>query len=227
MTTDLPKLWLTRSLPAAYKSAEVWARAGCACAISPLLTIVPAKAAPPPPPKNATLIFTSGNGLRFFVDYSDYRGHKIITVGDVTAKAAREAGFDDVISADGTSHDVTEYCLGHLPKDVPVIHCAGAHIRGSVTEDLRAAGYQARRDIYYQTEPAEKLPKLDISQLSYIALYSPLAAKTLASFQPDLSGLTTLSISAATDAELGDMPARRLIAAAPNEAAMLALLRQG
>lgn len=227
MNSDLPKLWLTRSLPVAYDSAENWAKAGCACAVSPLLTVAPPADPPPPPERGTALVFTSRNGVRFFIEYSARRTHDVITVGDATAQAARDAGFANVWSANGTSDDVTKLLMELTPKTTPIIHCAGQHVRGAITQDLLAAGYTARRDVYYRTEPVDYLPNLDLSQLSYIALYSPLAAKTLAAFHPDVSHLTTLSISAATDAALGPLTCRRLIAEAPNEAAMIALLKRG
>jgi len=227
MNESLPKLWLTRSLPAAYKSAEAWAKKGCACAISPLLTIAPPKAAPPLPPKNAVLIFTSSHGVSAFTDLSDSRAHTVITVGDATAATAHAAGFENVTSANGTSEDVTALALKTVPKSTSIIHASAEDVRGRIIEGLLAAGYNARRDIYYRSERVSALPpRLNIKTLSYIALYSPKAAETLAGFAPDLSGVTIISISAATDAALGDIKTQaRLIAAAPNETAMLALLK--
>ena len=69
------------------------------------------------------------------------------------------------------------------------------------------------------------MPNIDLQKLTYIALYSPQAAKTLAGFNPDLSGITMLSISQATDEALGNIKCQsRLIAKSPNETAMLTLL---
>ena len=220
-----PTLWITRSVPAAFKSAEQWALAGCAAAVAPLLKISPPDDMPPLPEKEAALIFTSGNGLDAFKTLTDERRWPVITVGDETARLARETGFKKVSSARGTSEDVTRLIKTKLPKSYSFIHCAGQTVRGSITEDLSAAGYRARRDIYYHSVPVETLPKIDLLHLNYIALYSPLAAKTLASFKPDLSYVTTLSISEATDAALEGLSVKsRLIAETPNETAMLALL---
>ena len=77
----------------------------------------------------------------------------------------------------------------------------------------------------YKSIPVTNLPKMDFAMLDYIALFSPLAAKTLANLKPDLATTTILSISQATDTALGNMQCQsRLIAKAPNETAMLALL---
>ncbi len=228
-----PTLWITRSVPAAFKSAEQWALSGCAAAVAPLLKISPPAHMPPLPEKNAVLIFTSGNGIEAFKTLTDKRDWPVITVGDETARLAREAGFKQVSSAKGTSEDVTRLIQDKLPQDKlsktsAFIHCAGQAVRGAIVEDLSCAGYTARRDIYYQSTPVDALPKIDLGRLNYIALYSPLAAQTLASFKPDLSYTTTLSISAAADAALDGLNVQsRLIAARPNETAMLALLDTG
>jgi len=220
-----PTLWITRSVPAAFKSAEQWALAGCAAAVAPLLKIGPPPDMPPMPQKDAVLIFTSGNGIEAFKTLTDERSWPVVTVGDETARLARDAGFKKISSAKGTSGDVTRLILDKLPKTYSFIHCAGQNVRGTITEDLTKAGYTARRDLYYRSRPVETLPKIDLGHLNYIALYSPLAAQTLASFKPDLSLVTTLSISIATDALLGDLNIKsRLIAKSSTETAMLDLL---
>ena len=218
-------IWITRTLPAAHKSAQAFAHLGLAAAIAPLLLVSPPEDMPAMPPQEALLIFTSANGLSAFCELTDERHWPVVTVGAETAVQARKAGFENVSSADGTSDDVTALVKASASLSTPIIHCAGVHVRGSITQDLRAAGYQARRDLYYRSAPVETLPKIDLSKLNYLALYSPLTAKTLASFKLNLSTVTILSISAATDAALGDLKAQsRLIAKAPNEAAMLDLL---
>ncbi len=218
-------IWITRTLPLAHKSAQAFAHLGLAAAIAPLLWVSPPEHMPEIPPQDAVLIFTSSNGISAFCELTDARHWPVITVGAQTAEQARKAGFENVNSADGTSEDITALVRSSVSASTPIIHCAGVHVRGSITEDLRAAGYQARRDLYYRSAPVDKLPNIDLSKLNYLALYSPLAAKSLASLKPDLTGVTILSISKATDAALGNLKAQaRLIAKAPNEAAMLDLL---
>lgn len=223
MTQD--RIWMTRTLPGAHKSAAAFAQLGLACAVSPLLKVMPASDMPPRPDKDDVLVFTSQNGLRWFCEFTKRRDWRVVTVGDETAAQAQSAGFSAVSSAGGTSADVTTLIKSNFAKGTSIVHCAGKHVRGTIIQDLKAAGYKARRDLYYQSSPVSKLPNIDLSQLSYIALYSPLAAQTLAGFKPNLTGVTLLSISPATDAALGDVRCQsRRIARAPNETAMLALL---
>lgn len=221
---------MTRTLPGAHKSAAHFAELGLTCAISPLLKVMPAPVMPPQPAKDDVLVFTSQNGLSWFCEFTKRRDWRVVTVGDETAAKAKSAGFTSVISAGGTSEDVTQIIKSNFPKGTSIVHCAGKHVRGTITQDLCAAGYTARRDLYYQSSPISQLPNIDLSKLTYIALYSPLAAQTLAGFRPNLAGVTLLSISPATDAALDiigyDLRCQsRRIARAPNETAMLALLR--
>ena len=219
------RIWITRTLPAAHRSAANFAQLGLACAVAPLLKVIPAPNMPPQPEADDVLIFTSQNGLNWFCEFTKRRDWRVVTVGDETAAQAAKAGFSQVSSAGGTSRDVTALITSHFAKGSSFVHCAGKHARGTITQDLQAAGYKARRDLYYQSSPISSLPNIDLAKLSYIALYSPLAAKTLAGFKPNLAGITLLSISEATDAAMGDINCQsRRVAKAPTETAMLALL---
>ena len=216
---------MTRSLPHANESAANFVRAGLVVDIDPLLKLSPPPDMPNIPPKESALIFTSSNGLDWFCKYTSRRDWTVVTVGDATAQRAKDNGFGSVFSASGTSEDVTALIKAKFPVTQLIIHCAGQQVRGSIMKDLSQAGYSARRDIFYEIHPVKKMPKTDLGKLSYIALYSPQAAKTLAGFKPDLSAITTLSISQATDAALGNMKCQsRSIAKSPNETAMLTLL---
>jgi len=195
--------------------------------IAPLVTVSPSPKIPPLPEKETVLVFTSGNGIEAFTGLTDDRHWPVITVGDETARLARSAGFKSVSSAKGTSEDITRLIMDKLPITRPIIHCAGNHVRGSITQDLQAAGFNARRGVYYQSAPVQRLPKIEVSSLTYIALYSPLAAQTLADFRPDLRHATAISMSPATDKALGGLKFKaRLIAKHPTEAAMLTLIEQ-
>lgn len=218
-------VWITRTEPLAERSAARFKDAGFYPIIAPLLVIAPPPVMPPIPPRGAALIFTSQNGLNAFCQMSQFRGHAVITVGDATAGAARKAGFTDVISASGTAQDVAALILQNSQTDRPYWHIAGRHVRGNIIEDLRAAGLQAERHIFYDSTPVDTLPDIEMSTVDVAALYSPLAAQTFAALAPHLAQTATLSISPATDAALGALnTAPRLIAAAPNEESMLVSL---
>lgn len=208
-------IWITRTQPAAAQSALVWAEAGFRPVVLPLLDVTPV--AYPSLPQGAVLIFTAKNG----VDHMIQTGHRAICVGDATAAHAAARGFQDVVSVDGTSADITQWVLANLGKGKPIIHVSGRHVRGTITEDLTAAGYDAQRVITYESTSVRVWPE---NTVSHVALYSPLAAKTFAQFarERDVSSLKTVSISEATDAELdGLFLNARFIADRPTEAALV------
>ena len=207
----MTKLWLTRTQPTADESADFWQAAGFDPPVAPLLEVqsVPHES----PPKDAVLIFTSKNA----VDHVGCNGQRAICVGDATAEKARAAGFTDVISVDGTSSDVTEWVKANLPTPQNICHVSGWHIRGSVSEDLLAVGYDARRVIVYRSVPRPIWPDRPVS---IVALYSPLAAQTFtdAAQAHDVSGLAAVCISQATADELSSLELKSVhIAAHPRE----------
>jgi len=217
-----PSVWITRTLPAANESAIAWQRAGADTLVNPLLAIVPVRDYETPP-AGSHIIFTSKNG----VDHFAGRNHPVICVGDATAKHAQAAGFENVVSVDGTSKDITVWVLKNLPKSSRVTHVSGKHVRGSITEDLRSAGYDSQRIIAYQSEITPEWPMPDFN---VVALYSPLAAQAFreAVGTQKLNKIATISISPATDQALDGLDiGDRLIAARPTEDAMLALLKRG
>jgi len=217
-----PTVWITRTAPAAFKSAENWAREGYAAAVAPLLEITKPRVMPELPPRDAIVVFTSGNGAKAFADMTLMRHWPVVTVGAQTKRIAHDLGFRTVTSANGTSDDVVKVILKGFTAERPVYHCAGNHVRGNITEDLTVKGYRAQRDLYYQSTPVKALPKVNTGKLDFVALYSPLAAKTMAEFAPDLTGVTILSMSKATDAALGNMMCKaRYIADKPTESALL------
>lgn len=227
----MSRIWITRTQPWADDSAELFQSHGFTPVVAPLLTVQPADPAPSAPPHDATLIFTSKNGVINFVRQFSARHYPVICVGDATATEAFEAGFLHVRSARGASKDVTALIKETGDFDTPYIHVSGRHVRGTIVQDLTAAGFDAQRTLYYVSSPVKHMPDIDLQPGDIVALYSPKAAETLAGFDIDLSAVTTVSISPATDKALqpfidrGAGIGQRLIARAPHERAMLDVLK--
>ncbi|MEP3890039.1 MAG: uroporphyrinogen-III synthase [Hellea sp.] len=217
-----PTVWITRTAPAAFKSAANWANAGYAAAVAPILEVTKPREMPALPVRDGVIIFTSGNAAKAFAQSTLLRHWPVVAVGYQTRHICYDLGFRDVVSSDGDSNDLTQLILRDYTTERPFFHCAGNHVRGTIVEDLKAKGYRAQRDLYYLSSPVKQMPKVDTTQMDFVAVYSPLAAKTLAGFAPDLTGATIMSISAATDAALGAMPCKaRCIAEIPSEAGLL------
>lgn len=227
MTKTCPKtVWITRTQPSADETAQAIFNAGFNVIIAPLLTVenllTEAKI-----PNEAVLLFTSQNGVRAFCNSHNRRDFSVITVGDATAKLACELGFNDVRSAGGTSGDIAPLISRSSNTDVLYLHISGNHVRGSAAEDIRALGLRAERRIYYRSAPVQALPDIDVAKIDIAALFSPLAAQTLAALSPETRHMQAVSISRATDSALGTLEFHnRRAAKAPTLESLIAALKQ-
>ncbi len=190
-------VWITRTQPSADESAKLWRVAGFEPLVLPLLSVHPIDH--DPLPKDTVVLFTSKNGVAHF--QRPHENLRAICVGDATAEKARAAGYRDVVSVDGTSADLTAWVLENLPSTQAVCHVSGWHVRGSISEDLGAAGFTATRLKVYRSKPVLVWP--DVA-FDFVALYSPLAAQTFADLcaRRDVSRVQAICISAATAAPL-------------------------
>lgn len=208
------KIWITRTEPAAQRSAAAWANAGFDPVIAPLLSVTPM----PDKieiPDDAQLIFTSAHG----VSHSGLSGddRQVYCVGKATAHAAKKYGFTSVISGGGDWKKLTDIIE---TTDKPIIHISGSIVRGSIVETLSERGFLASRKIVYRTDPIRQWP-VDVSEIDAAALYSPMASETLMRLpRTDISHLTAYCLSENVALPLRDMAVK--IAASPNERALIA-----
>jgi uroporphyrinogen-III synthase len=232
------KIWVTRAEPEAQRTAEALALAGHEALVEPLLQIQPVPGA-----QEAlvdalagagALAFTSIVGVRVFAALrpAGERDLPVFAVGASTARAARLAGFFKVASADGDVADLAALIHAHDPPQ-PVLHPRALEPSGNLVGDLIARGVAALAEPIYETgsrEPAaDFLALLDRNPPDAVMIHSAKAGRMLADLlhaRPALArGLVLSAISHAAAEPLADMAfARRAIALAPNEAAMLAAL---
>jgi len=222
-------VWITRTQPSAQQTADAFERAGFRTLIAPLLTVEYETNREAIPDKSV-LIFTSQNGVRAFCAGQSCRDYPVFTVGDATAQLARQMGFSVVRSAGGTSDDIAPLIAQSALKQaqylhMPYLHISGRHVRGTVSQDLRAAGFKAERRIYYRSASVQVMPDIDVTKADIAAFFSPLAAQTLALLSPQIRHLKAASISAATDEALGTLEFKqRCIARAPTVKSLIAAL---
>jgi uroporphyrinogen-III synthase len=183
------------------------------------------------------VLFTSANGVRAFANASQRRDLPAFAVGDASAAAARAAGFGTVESAHGAVAELAALVRRLLsPERGALVHAAASAVAGDLAGTLGAAGFAVRRAVLYEAVPAAALSGATAAMLAegrveLAVFFSP---RTAASFVrlARASGLNAacraiaaLALSPAVAAALEAMPWRAVrIAAAPTEAALLAVL---
>jgi uroporphyrinogen-III synthase len=146
-----PHIVLTRPVEQSRRFAEALTDAlggAVEVVVSPLMQINPLEFGPVRPERD--VIFTSENGVAGFVAGAEVRGRKAFCVGDRTAEAAREAGFE-AYSASGTSVDLIELIASEGGGEM--IYARGAHIARDLKTDLAAIGIPVEEVLVYGQDP--------------------------------------------------------------------------
>jgi len=225
-------VWITRTDTGAASSAGAVKLAGFMPLVAPLLKLSAVSTPSATPDEGSVLAFTSPNGVLAFRALSDRRTWPVYAVGDATAKAARDAGFDSVKSAGGAVDDLVALIVKASPTFVTYL--SGVHVAGDLIGRLEAANIPCVRTIIYGSEAVCVLDNavemaLGCGDVLSVMLYSPKAAHILCRLLPPGYGpqVHCVSISPKVDAVLDISEhkfASRQIAEAPNEPAMTALL---
>ncbi len=181
------------------------------------------------------LVFSSANGVAEFVARSGERGLPAFCVGEMTAAAARGAGFV-AHSADGDVGDLARLvAAAYRPGAGDFLHVRGRQAAGDLVGLLAAAGVPARAAEIYEQAPLRidgaAAALLGAGGGAAVALFSPRSARLFAAQARDegwpLGRVTAVSLSAAADAGLGGLGfGRRIVAAAPGRAGMLSALAE-
>ncbi len=228
--SPLPRILVTRSEPGASETAQRLRAAGFDAIVEPLFAIVPVDASIP---EFDALAFTSANGARQFARLSRRRDVRVFCVGARTAQAARDAGFTEVVSADGDVEALIDLIARKLPHEMRLLHVGNSESRGDLAERLSAAGHVARFVPVFHAAPVQSPgPRLAAllareAQINAVMVHSPRAATILAGFVDSAGGRALPpvgAISEAAAAPLADHAARIEIAATPDESALVSAL---
>jgi len=229
-------VWITRTAPAAEITAERVRALGFQAFVRPLLQVRPVEAGPLDLVGVGAVAFTSVNAVAAFCERSQVRELRVFVVGDATARAAAQAGFETVLSAQG---DVATLATALTARRREI---AGAVFYPSAAEPaqdlagaLRRAGFEVRQAPLYETVETTPAPALiaRLPDVDAVLLHSAKAAHALARLlgAHPAPQLVALCLSAQVAAPLlAAALAGRLAAAAsapePHEASLLALLAQ-
>lgn len=223
-------VWITRTEPAAQSTAKQVRALGLEAIVEPLLAVRRLDSPMINFEDVCALAFTSANAVTAFAERSKERAVRVFTVGEATAAAARAARFKTVLSAQGDVHALAAALIARRRELKGVILNPGAaEPAGDLVGDLTAAGMRAKAIPLYVTvtvEPSDALAER-LGEIDHVLIHSGRAARALAKYLKTHPAphLTALAISRAAGRPLsraGLMGIRS--AAAPNEAALLAML---
>lgn len=180
------------------------------------------------------LLFTSANGVAAFAAASAARGLPALCVGEMTARAAREAGFA-ARSADGDVESLAALAAREPAGAGVWLHVRGREAAGDLTGRLAAAGIAARGlEIYAQADlpmPEAAAALLAAGAVPVATAFSPRSAARFARAARmagwPLGGVTLVSLSAAADAAHdAPEPGRRVVSKRPGREGMIAALAE-
>lgn len=216
------RVWITRAEPGAARTAREVVRLGHDPVIMPVLRLETRPAAPPPDDV-AAVAFTSGNAVAAVTAGAlSRRDLPVFAVGDATARAAREAGFGDVVSAGGDGSDLARLLAERGPRG-PVLWPRAEDVAFDLAAAL-AGRAEVRPWIVYGAAPT---PFVAPADFEVVLVHSPRAARALADrLAPDLARRrTAAAISEAAAAPLTSLPFRAVaVAARPDEPSLMAAL---
>ncbi len=175
-------------------------------------------------PSDETVVFTSRNGVEAWAHAGFSTSAHCFCVGEATANAARDLGFDPHVSG-GT--------VEHLVKDVQsaapqgqILHVHGRHTRGDLAARLCASGQRARGIVAYEQKlldlSATALAMLQGGAPVIVPLFSPRSAAHFAGYGPFGPQVKMIAISKTAASACP----KALIAPHPTANGMLAAISQ-
>lgn len=160
------------------------------------------------------LLVTSANAVRTAGDQlTALCGLKAYAVGDATAQAARDAGFDVASSGDSG----VERLLGSIEPELKLLHLCGADRREP--PDVRQPITPL---VVYRSQPVEA-PDLSCAAGAIALIHSPRAGERFADLVNDRGSIAIVAISRAAADATGHGWQSVEIVEQPNDDALLAL----
>lgn len=232
MTGPLPVI-ITRTQPGNASTASRVRARGYRAIACPVAQVVRSRAAISPDGADA-LALTSANALQALRDPGPLLHLPVFTVGDGTAKAAREAGFSSVTSADGDAEALARLIARSLPPGSHVLHLSGEDRAGDLGGMLGVLGLTATTHAVYRTRLARGLTARAKSALAggpaFVLIHSARGAERLLALVEAAelgAALTRLQFAAISERAAVPLVKRNLpvrVAARPTEASLLAAL---
>lgn len=186
----------------------------------------------------SAVLMTSANAARAISAHrrrAEVLALPAMVVGERSREAAIAAGFATVESADGGVEELTRHVVARISPDQPLLYLAGEDRAGDLAGALRASGYRVATAIVYRTvavsdAPHAVLAAFKTNDLDAVLHYSRRSSDVFLQLMREASCLVNVlkckhfCLSAQVAAPLIAAKAPVLIAARPNEAALLDLV---
>lgn len=223
------RIWVTRTAPDDVSTATRLRVRGHAVVRAPVLDVRELDAGPVLCAPDA-IAFTSLNGVRHHPADDALFGTPAFAVGRRTARAAADAGYREVRSADGDVVALQRLMEASLPPSARIVHFCGLHTAGDIKGNLERRGHRVDRRVVYE---AKAMPpgwlhavRCILPSIDGVMVHSPRAARQVAATLAGTNWTGALwCISRACADELSGLPGVDVgIASRPTEDALMALL---
>lgn len=172
---------VTRPIEQATEFAELINALGFTPLIQPLLEIEYFPFSLKQSEKPAAIILSSRQSLKNIEIPADWRAIPVFCVGDMTAKVARQAGFQNVIAGDGDLTDLLPLVLGQIPAGQNLLYLRGEDVR----HDLKTClpDYHIQELVTYRAKPVAALQSDVLSRFGEIDVITLFSARSGAVLQ--------------------------------------------
>jgi uroporphyrinogen-III synthase len=236
------RLLVTRPAPDNARTAAALRSRGHEVTVAPVLRVEPAADADLAGGPWAAVLITSANAARAVVAHprrDELLGIPVLAVGRRSAEAAREAGFAEVVSADGNAEDLARLVAARAPSAAPnhpLLWLAGEDRAGDLAGALAAHDIAVHTAVVYRAVAETALADdvrdaLGSGRVDGVLHYSRRSADAFEAIALaagiDLKSLPTkhYCLSAQVAEPLAQSGVAGIVVAArPDEAALLALL---
>ena len=208
------RLIILRPEPGASATAERARKLGLEPTIMPLFEIEPVAWQAPSPSEFDAILLTSANAVRTGGEQiGTLRGLPVYAVGEATADAAREAGFD--ITAIGEAG--VDRLLGSIEPDLRLLHLCGEDRR-----EPRGARQRITPVVVYRARPIHHSDLAEVKR-AVLLVHSPRAGRRLAELVSKRETVAVAAISRAAADSVGEGWQRIEALKRPDDEALLAL----
>jgi len=207
------RVLILRPEPGASETVEKARECGLDAIAAPLFAIEPVDWQAPDPAAFDALLLTSANAVRCSGEaLKNLRGLPVYAVGEATAEAARDAGFDIAASGDAG----VDRLLGSIESDLKLLHLCGCDRKQPTDARQQITAIPVYRAV-------RLAPDLTQAAGAVALVHSPRAGQRFAELIEDRSSIAIAAISAAA-AEAVDSGWQHVESAQePNDVALLAL----